>query len=81
MSGITCTMRPSAGTLSMLAKLGRVDPRKAIEINAALDDLAMVDAYAALLDEAMAAATNASGKLDLKDMAAFLIRRQRDSAR
>ncbi len=78
-SGITCQMRPSDSLLRQLGKLGRVDPREAIYIQDAINDLGAVDVFAQLLDEAMTATTTTDGRLDLKDMAAFILKRMKEN--
>lgn len=76
--GITCQMRPSDALLRQLGKLGHVDPRAAINVKAALDDLVSVDALAALLDEAIGKTITTDGRMDLKDVAAFVLRRMKE---
>lgn len=76
---ITCQMRPSDSLLRQLGKLGEVDPRKAINIQAALDDLVSVDSLAALLDEGIGKTLKPGGALDMKDLAAFILRRMKEN--
>jgi len=78
-NGITCTMRPSDSLLRQLGRLGEVDPRKAISIQAAIDDLVSVDALAALLDEGIGKTIKPGGALDMKDLAAFVLRRMKEN--
>lgn len=74
MSGITCTMRPSGAAIRDLERAGNVDPRSRKNLFAMLDELAAVDVLANLLDEALVATTKGSGQLDLKAVAAYVLR-------
>jgi hypothetical protein len=76
---ITCDMRPSDALLKHLGKLGQVDPRKAINLKAAMDDLMSVDVFANLLDEAIGKTITTDGRMDLKEIAAFVLRRMKDN--
>lgn len=77
---ITCRMAPSDGMRRMLGQLG-VDPREQRNIAAMLDDVVAVDALAQLLDEGMGVVVAKDGRLDTKDLAAFLLRRIREHQR
>lgn len=72
-------MRAGGSLLRSLGKLGEVDPRKAIDIGKALDDLVSVDALAALLDEGIGKTVTKDGRLDMKDLAAFILRRMKEN--
>ena len=55
--------------------------RKVVALTQAMDDVMAVDALAKLLDRALGVATNKSGHLDLRDMAAFMLREIREANR
>jgi hypothetical protein len=77
---ITCQMRSTRATQRDLERLGR-DPRSAANMAATLDALQSVDALANLLDQALVHATNGAGRLDLKEAAAFILRRMGENQR
>ena len=77
--GITCKMQPSAALVKQLGRLGVVDPKATANVCAALDDLVSVDALAGLLDEGIGKTLAADGRLDLKDLAAFVLRRMKEN--
>ena len=72
--GITCRMQPSRALLASLGKLGVVDPREALDVCKALDDLVSVDKLAELMDKALSASCKPGGTVDMKDAAAFILR-------
>ena len=55
--------------------------RKMVAMAQAMDDVVAIDALAKLLDRALAVATNKGGHLDLRDMAAFMLREIREANR
>lgn len=73
-------MQPGAGLLRALGR-GHVDPRHAANVSEALDDLFCVDRFAELLEEAMTRTARGDGSLDLKDVAAYCMRKMKDSVR
>lgn len=77
--GITCRMQPSDALRRQLGKMGVVDPREQQNVASALDALVSVDALAALLDEGIGKTVTADGRLDMKDLAAFVLRRMKEN--
>ena len=81
---IRCHMVASDALLGRRAHghLGNVDPKAgALNISRTLAALDAVDTFAALLDEAMTKCTNGAGHLDLKDMAAHVLKRMSEAQR
>jgi hypothetical protein len=69
-------------TPALLRKLGRMyGPAPVPDLPRVLDDLVAVDALAGLLDRAMAAHTTKDGRLDLRDVAAFVLKEIKENQR
>lgn len=64
--------------LGILGVLGGLTGRHPGEVDLMLDDEAAVSALAKVLDEAMARSVSKDGRLDLKDMAAHVLRKMRE---
>lgn len=75
----TATARPAPALEQSLRHL--YGERKVIAMTRAMDDMVSVDALAKLLDRAMGMATSKDGRLDLRDMAAFMLREIREANR
>jgi hypothetical protein len=73
MSGITCAMRPFGAVVRDLERVG-VDPRQKRGLADLLNEVTAVDALANLLERALVATTAGSGNLDLRAVAAFVLR-------
>ena len=81
-SPISAKLRPSDALMRQLGRLGQsTDPAHVKDVCKALDDYQSVEALAALLDEGIGATIKPGGGLDMKDLAAFLLRRLKESQR
>ena len=67
--------RPGAALRKKLGKL--YGPGTVHRMDAMLDDTVTIDALAGLLDQAMQASVSKDGRLDLKDMAVFMMKEMR----
>lgn len=70
---VSCAMRPHGLVIRDLERLG-VDPRHKRGLSDLLNEITAVDALADLLDRALVETTKGSGNLDLRAVAAFVLR-------
>lgn len=67
---------------ALKARLGSLySEKKVTDVDKMIDDLVAVDAFARLLTEAMETCQTKDGRLDTKDVAAFVLRRMKESPR
>lgn len=66
-------MRPHGPVIKDLERLG-VDPRQKRGLSALLNEVTALDALANLLERAMVATTKGNGNVDLRAVAAYVLR-------